>query len=322
MNDRERPIASLSLDLDNEWSYMQTAGNEEWQDYPTYLPAVVPRIIEFFERHDASITFFVVGKDAEIPRNHAALQLIADRSHEFGNHSFGHQPWLHCYSKEELTNELAMAEDAIATFAGRRPDLFRGPGYSYSEEVLEVLDGRSYRADCTSFPNSTAALSRLYLFSKSTIGTEDKEKRGEVFGKNSEMFRPLKPYRWKIGSGRLFEVPVSTMPLFRVPFHFSYILYIAQFSRFFALSYFRSSLLLCRATGTEPSLLFHPLDFMGADDDRQVLDFFPGMRLSSATKIEVLDKCMGMIRRYFRTATIGEHLDAIEARGAVPTRAY
>ena len=322
MNESERPMASLSLDLDNEWSYMQTTGNQDWESYPTYLPDVVPRIIDFFRRHGTRITFFVVGKDATLSYNRKPLRLIAETGHEFGNHSFGHQPWLHCYSKQELNEELKNAEQAIGEFAGRKTDLFRGPGYSYSRDVLEVLEERGYRADCTSFPNSTAALSRLYLFSKSTIGSAEREKRGEVFGKNSEMLRPLKPYRWSIGECRLLELPVSTMPLVRVPFHFSYILYLAQYSSIAALSYFRFSLQLCRATRTEPSLLFHPLDFMGADDGRAALNFFPGMQSSSTEKIELLDRCMESIKRHFRPATIGEHVDAVEARGTTPLRAY
>ena len=38
-----RPIASLSLDLDNKWSYMKTHGDQGWEAFPSYLDAVVPR---------------------------------------------------------------------------------------------------------------------------------------------------------------------------------------------------------------------------------------------------------------------------------------
>ena len=35
--------ASLSLDLDNQWSYMKTHGDAGWQSFPSYLDTAVPR---------------------------------------------------------------------------------------------------------------------------------------------------------------------------------------------------------------------------------------------------------------------------------------
>ena len=92
MSETNSLSASLSLDLDNEWSFMQTAGDAGWEDFPTYLPEIVPRILEFFARHNLLITFFLVGRDADFDGNHEALKSIADAGHEIGNHSFGHQP--------------------------------------------------------------------------------------------------------------------------------------------------------------------------------------------------------------------------------------
>src|SRR4030065_407673 len=42
-----RPAASLSLDLDNYWSYLKTHGNPAWETYPSYLATVVPRALAF-----------------------------------------------------------------------------------------------------------------------------------------------------------------------------------------------------------------------------------------------------------------------------------
>ena len=39
--------ASLSLDLDNQLSYMKTHGDSGWEDFPSYLDIAVPRILEF-----------------------------------------------------------------------------------------------------------------------------------------------------------------------------------------------------------------------------------------------------------------------------------
>ena len=39
-----KPCASLSLDIDNLWSYMKTHGDRGWEDLPSYFDLVVPRI--------------------------------------------------------------------------------------------------------------------------------------------------------------------------------------------------------------------------------------------------------------------------------------
>ena len=39
-----RPMASVSLDVDNLWSYLKTHGNPAWEGRPGYLGALGPRL--------------------------------------------------------------------------------------------------------------------------------------------------------------------------------------------------------------------------------------------------------------------------------------
>src|ERR1043166_6589546 len=135
-------LASLSLDLDNKWSYMKTHGDAGWETFPSDLDVVVPRALEFLKQRDLKIAFFIVGQDAALEKNHQALRSIADAGHEIGNHSFNHEPWLHLYSKDELVAELSKAEEAIAAATTRHPVGFRGPGFSLTPTVLDVLAER------------------------------------------------------------------------------------------------------------------------------------------------------------------------------------
>src|SRR5882724_4054143 len=83
-----KPLASLSLDLDNEWSYLKTHGDAEWRRLPSYLDTVVPRVMKFLAaRENQRITFFVVGQDAALKKNEEAIASIAHAGHEIGNHS-------------------------------------------------------------------------------------------------------------------------------------------------------------------------------------------------------------------------------------------
>ena len=44
--------ASVSLDLDNLWSYLKTHGDDGWRDRPSYLDRFVPHMLEVLERLD------------------------------------------------------------------------------------------------------------------------------------------------------------------------------------------------------------------------------------------------------------------------------
>ena len=197
----QKRLASLSLDLDNKWSYMKTHGDAGWESFPSYLDIVVPRVLEFLEERRLKITFFVVGQDAALEKNHAALRSLADAGHEIGNHSFNHEPWLHLYSPEEISEEFSRAEQAIETATGERTVGFRGPGFSFSEQVLKELATRRYWYDASTFPTFLGPIARLYYFFSSNLSKQERADRKQLFGKMSEGFRPLRPYRWNT-SGR------------------------------------------------------------------------------------------------------------------------
>ncbi len=306
-----KPLASLSLDLDNQWSYMKTHGDAGWESFPSYLDIVVPRVLEFLRAFEQRITFFIVGQDAALEKNHAALALLAKDGHEIGNHSFHHEPWLHLYSPEQIEDELAQAENHIEKATGKRPIGFRGPGFSCSATLLQVLKQRGYQYDCSTFPTYLGPLARAYYFMTAKLTPEEREKRKALFGKFSEGLRPLKPYQWQLPEGELIEIPVTTLPLFKVPIHISYILYLSSYSPTIAKLYFQTALKLCKFTSTQPSILLHPLDFLGCDDVKE-LAFFPGMQMQGAQKVSIVKTMLKLLRSEFTVVTMYEHAEAIK----------
>ncbi len=303
-----RPVASLSLDLDNQWSYMKTHGDPEWTSFPSYLDWSVPRILDFLDERDLKITFFIVGQDAALDTNADAMKAIGARGHEVGNHSFNHDPWLHLYSEAELEKELELSEEAISNATGFSPRGFRGPGFSLSETTLQTLVRRGYKYDATVFPNLLNPLARAYFFARSNLSDEEKEQRKELFGTWRDALRPTKPFQWVFEDQELMELPVTTMPFFKVPIHLSYILYASRYSRTLAFAYFRFGLLMCRLAGVSPSILLHPLDFIGCDDVGN-LAFFPGMDMEAEEKIGIVDDVLRIMARHYDLVTVGEHID-------------
>lgn len=314
-----KPIAALSLDLDNQWSYMKTGGLPGWESFPSYFDIAVPRLLETFDRHGLKATVFVVGQDAALAQNRPALQAIAKAGHEIGNHSFHHEPWLNRQSPQAIAEELARAHQAIAEATGQAPTGFRGPGFSLSSSILETLLDLGYRYDASTFPTFIGPLARAYYFLTSNFSKGEKETRAHLFGSLADGLRPLKPYCWRLAGGDLLELPVTTMPLLRAPFHLTYLSFLATLSPGLALAYFRTALAACRLAGVAPSLLLHPLDFLG-HDDVPVLAAFPGMRLDAKAKLALVDAVLRLYAQAFRVVPMREHA-AVVAGTALRRRA-
>lgn len=306
-NESNKPVASTSLDLDNKWAYLKTAGNPKWESFPSYFDICVPRLLDFFEKFNMKSTVFVVGQDAALEKNHDAIRSIAEAGHEIANHSFHHEPWLHLYTTAQLEKEFSETENSIENITGQKPIGFRGPGFSLSDEVLRTLMRRGYVYDCSTFPTYLGPLARLYYFFKSSLSNEEKEDRKELFGRARDGFQTNDVYQWSWRGRRLIELPVTTMPLLKSPIHGSYILYLGKFSTTLAKVYFWSALKLCKMMQIEPSLLLHPLDFMGQEDDDD-LAFFPAMDQPAQRKIDLLSDCMEMLHNNFEVVNIEEHV--------------
>jgi len=315
-----KAVASLSLDLDNLWSYMKTHGDPGWRSLPTYIPTVVPRLLDLFTEFDVHSTVFVVGQDTEIDENAESLASIAAAGHELGNHSFRHEPWLHRYSRDELVEELCRTAEGIKKVAGQWPTGFRGPGYSLSQELLDVLAELGYRYDCSTLPTWIGPLARAYYFRSAKLEAEQREERKNLFGSARDGLRPIRPYRWGAADG-VIEIPVTTTPLVRTPMHVSYVLYLHGISPLVARAYFRSALRLCAVRRIGPSILLHPLDLLD-DSDAPGIGFFPGMGLPAARKLDVVRWCLSELSKHFEVVGTGTHARALADASVTRSRQY
>jgi peptidoglycan-N-acetylglucosamine deacetylase len=317
----QKPAATLSLDLDNEWSYMKTHGDTGWESYPSYLDLAVPRFLRIFEQFGIKVTVFVVGQDAALEKNHASLKSIALAGHEMGNHSFSHEPWLHLYPDCQVENEIVRAEETIMAVTGLKPVGFRGPGYSLSHQVIRVLAARGYLFDASTLPTFIGPIGRAYYFMTSKLDKNQRQERKILFGSLKDGLRPIDPYLWDVDGKTMLEIPVTTLPLLRVPFHVSYLLYLSRFSEAAARIYFRMALWLCRATGTEPSILLHPLDLLGKDDI-STLGFFPGMDMDAGMKLERVTQFLTDLQEHFTLIPLGEYSRMLHGKPTLSRRKF
>ncbi len=315
-----RPLASISLDVDNLWSYLKTHGDAGWESRPTYLPTFSPIVLESLDRVGIRITFFLVGADAAREENVPALRALVSAGHEVGNHSFEHEPWLHLYSAEALEQDIERAESAIHAATGQRPVGFRGPGFSWSPDLLQVLSRRDYLYDASTFPTFLGPVARAYYFWTARLSKEERARRSHLFGSLQEGLRSNMPYQWDLGGGRrLLEIPVTTMPVFRMPFHLSYLLYLARYSELAMASYLRTAVMLCRATGLEPSFLLHPLDLLDGTQ-APALAFFPGMDIPARRKVTLFERVLRILGEHFQLVSMSVHARALLERQGLAVR--
>jgi hypothetical protein len=205
-----------------------------------------------------------------------------------------------------LESEFERSEQAILNATGQKPVGFRGPGFSFSDEVLKTLIRRGYKYDCSTFPTFLGPVARAYYFLRSSLSRDEQEERKALFGKLSDGFQSNKPYIWESGDEQILEIPVTTFPVFKLPIHLTYILYLSKFSSMLANFYFWMAMKSCRLFGVQPSLLLHPLDFMGKEDDED-LSFFPAMDLPREKKIATLERTLKTLAANFEVVNMREH---------------
>jgi hypothetical protein len=143
------------------------------------------------------------------------------------------------------------------------------------------------------------------------MSAEEREKRKTLFGKFSDGFQSLKPYRWRIGERSITEIPVTTLPIFKTPIHASYLIYLSTFSKTLARGYWQTALEMCRLTDTQPSLLLHPLDFLSGDDAPE-LKFFPGMSMPVEKKLEFVGEILERFSEKFEVVNLREHAMSVK----------
>jgi peptidoglycan/xylan/chitin deacetylase (PgdA/CDA1 family) len=309
--------ASLSLDLDNKWAYLRAAGRKDWMDRPGYLPLAVDRIVDMLGELQLPLTVFLVGRDLVEPDDCEAICSFDRLTRwEPANHSLNHLPWMHTMDPLEVADEIELTGQRIADVVGRRPLGFRGPGFSCPEEVLRVLVANEYLYDASVFPTSIAPIARAVFMLKAGLNGPQRQQAKKLYGGFSSLRQPNRPFVRRVDRAAIWEIPVTVMPLTRTPIHLSYFLYLASFSKLAAKSYLLTALRLCRATGTPPSLLLHPPDFLGCEDDADMA-YFPGMKMARRDKLALTRWALMRLRESFDVRCIIDQLrmSDLAARG-------
>lgn len=309
-----RLACTLSLDLDDAWTYLRAAGRPGWETTPSVVPQVCERLLDTLARWNVKFTLFVITRDLEDPAKVAAIRPFVAAGHEIGCHSHWHEPTFATLDRATLRREIHGAADLIEQQLGVRPIGFRAPGFARNPLTPEVLAEGGFRYDGSFLPTFLGPIARCYYFLHSGMSKEEKQKRKAMFGRIGDVFGPLRgrPHRH---APAVLDLPVTTMPLLRAPFHLSYILWLAGKSPWLARRYLGLGLSLCQWTRTPPSYLLHSLDFVG-NGEHADLDFFPGMNVTWARKRLVIEHLMAQLTQRFAVMPLRPFVEQQQLRPA------
>lgn len=299
MSGNDKLLGTLQVDVDDLWVYYESIGRPA----PVETPALafregVPRWLDLFDRFSVRATFFVCGRD--LPAQTVAVQEMVRRGHEVANHSAGHRNGYARLSSRELRTDIAEAGDRIAQAAGQWPVGFKAPGFSFNPALPQILAELGYLYDSSLLPSFYAPVLRLLQGALSQGRVDPTHYGRTAFG-----CAPLRPFRiskaritdlvWaarRTAGQSIWEVPVTTAPLLRVPIHSTFVLSTGRWLFDFGLA-------LARVRRVPINYLLHGADPADAVPD-PALASYRFLTLPWALKKELFEHMLAQLSRYYR----------------------
>jgi len=269
----DRPLGTLQVDVDELWVYYESIGRRAPDDTPPLVYRQgIPRLLDLFDRFGIRATFFVCGRD--LPAQAGVVANMVRRGHEVANHSDTHRNGFARLSQDEKRADIAAAGELIADATASRPLGFKSPGFSFSPDLLDVLSGLGYLYDSSLLPTPYASLLR---------GMQRVLSHGAVdpthYGRTSNGLAPLLPYHPDLAkpyrparcpdrksasslqrAPAIWEAPVTTMPVLRLPVHSTFVLSAGRWL-------FDVGMSMARARGVPVNYLLHAADVVDGVSD-------------------------------------------------------
>jgi hypothetical protein len=277
-------LCAVSVDLDELHQYFRIhgLGEPEGRSANVVYDLAVERCLSFARELQVPLTFFAVSSDLRRRENAEKLQRAVADGHEIGSHSKDH---LYDLVRRTGAEQCEQVEGALREFEatlGVRPRGFRAPGYTVTDELLEIVRAAGHAYDSSVFPCPA-----YYAAKAATMATMRlRGRQSQVILDNPRVLSaPRGPYRigrpyTRTGNG-LWELPIQVTRGPRLP-------------------YIGTGLILAGRLGAraltelvlgEPfvNLELHGIDFLGAEDGLEALfGYQPDVRIRAAEKREIL----------------------------------
>jgi peptidoglycan-N-acetylglucosamine deacetylase len=296
----KRP-ATIQVDLDGLWTNLEYYGNSHSIKEDSVYHSSIPRFLEMFDKYNIKATFFVIGKDLEIPWKAKLIKQISKAGHEIANHTYSHPFGFRKLPSEQKQQEIDKCAKLIEKVIGKKSVGFKSPGYDVDVETLKILAANNYIYDSSMIPTfAYPLLMKLNRLMAGGVKRTHGPKWSWGFAPN-KIYYPSSHSEWKRGNLNLLELPCTVMPFFRIPFH-------ATFVNKLGMKYFNLAYNLCWMLDVPFNYEFHAVDL--ANDDKRLVHV--GLGLDK--RIRSFDKVLQKISSGYNCLSSNEFLKKVKRK--------
>jgi hypothetical protein len=308
-----KKIGTIQIDVDGLWVIFQHFG-VDYQE-PTgdvMYESSLPRFLDLFDLFNIKATLFVVGKDLFSASKVALLKEALKRGHEIANHTMSHREGFSFLSFDEKKREIEDAEHIIQDKLGVTTKGFRTPSNDVDADVLRILESRNYLYDSSLLPTFYGPWLKKLKLSSLKITRKDHYLGRAIYG-----FSSLAPYHpcnnavWKKGNMKIVEVPITTMPVLRMPFHMSF--NFAMYHLGFGCGLFNLGYMLLNMTSLPLNFVFHTNELSDSIHIKKIKRQF-GLSLPLETKQRICNQVLTAIKKNFNIVTTAEFVRILDTK--------
>jgi hypothetical protein len=274
-------ITNIHVDCDSLWIYASEYGTSLDADDDVIFRDALPRLVELFGKYGVRATFFIVGRDLALPKCREFCRLALSRGHALANHTFSHLQDLHHLDDIALEDEIKRCHDSVLASTGASPIGLRLPGYYFDRRIVPILNKLDYRYDSSILPGWGVYLMAIFYKLFNSAGEQKR------FGRAWYPFARCRPYRILGGDSPIWELPLATCPLLRLPVHSTFVFQMG-------LSYFRFAYALRRLLHLDSVLLFHAIDLLDESLASNLKDKLPVLQSTLESRHAILGNVLQM----------------------------
>ena len=133
-------VNAMTVDVEDYFhvsAFQDIVPRSSWDELESRVVGNTERLLELFQQHRVSATFFVLGWVAE--RHPSLVRQIAQAGHELASHGYGHG-LIYEQSPTEFREDLRKSRAAIGAAAGVSVTGYRAPSFSITPRSLWALD--------------------------------------------------------------------------------------------------------------------------------------------------------------------------------------
>ncbi|MDD5560770.1 MAG: polysaccharide deacetylase family protein [Candidatus Omnitrophica bacterium] len=305
-----KKTGTIQVDTDGLWVIFQHFCLTYDQEKDILYESAIPRFLDLFDYYNIKATFFVVGKDLLYPERLLLLREVVKRGHEIANHSMTHAEGFSFLPYKKKLREIVDAETIIQDKLGVLTKGFRTPSNDVDSDVLNILEDRGYAYDSSIMPTYYGPLLKRLKFSFLEINHKNRYLGRFIYG-----LAPLAPYHphkerlWKKGCMGIIELPITTMPWLRLPFHASFTF--AAYQMGFGSALFDLGYTLLKKTSCPLNFVFHTNELSDPISNRRIKRQY-GLNIALNKKYALCNHMLSVINKDYKIITSLEYTNLLQ----------